>query len=113
MYKLVAVDPEVPGAAQGRLRGSRAAHPRRVVARAAHAGHGRHPAGVEVHLADLVVEVVGHVEQLAPQGHPLGIVELGRGEVAVGVAGTAGADGLQERAVKPRDDDPVVAAVGH
>ena len=70
--------------------------------------------GLHVHLADEVVAGVGHVEGVATGvvGHPLGCVELGVLERAVGRSDRTRADDIGYLTFWSEDDDPVVIGVG-
>lgn len=111
--EIVALDPEIPGAAQGRVAGIGHACHRAFAALLAGASDGDDLLLGQVDFADHVVEVVGHIEGAALEGHALGIVELGLGIVAIGISRDARADRGQERAIEPGDHDPVVAAIGN
>ena len=82
--KIVAVQEEVPGAAQRRV--ERIGPPARggpLAALLSRSGDGGDLARGEVNAADFVVLGVGHEKLVAAQGHALRLVELGRGEIAV------------------------------
>ena len=71
--QIAVVDPQVPGAAQGRFqRLLQATERRRVAALVAHAGNRRHALSSQIDLADQMVLGIGHVERFAANAMPWG-----------------------------------------
>ena len=107
------MEPQVPGASERRLeRGRHLCRRRRGAGLPARSGYRRDGLLGKVHAADQMILRVGHEEFLTAEGHALRMIELGRGEIAVGPAHDARADCLRQRPVQACDDDAVVVAVG-